>query len=359
MRAIWGVRARRRSGAAVVTAVLAAMVVAPIQQASAASLGGFEIDGNLVVDATGGLDWDGLGGAGCVPDGIADATGYKGSESADVDSWAQAPAQNGKTDIVAIQTHSLVDTASNHQWTYVAIQRAATDGSTYFTYEYNQQPNHRSKPKGAGAPASVPTRTNGDVRLQFEQQGQGQNQVLGKIVVSTMDRWVDGQWVAQPISPDAIAGRSNTAAVPGLCGSAPAAPGAFMEVALDLTALAMEPGCGSGGFGTFNVRSRQSASVTSELSDVAIGTANIEPNCGSATITKRGPSGAVVGDTALRFEISPDPRDGTGTAYVNDNVTTGLAGNEVADVDDRPGYVSFNTTLFGVYTVTEVAAPTG
>lgn len=359
MRAIWGVRARRRSGAAVVAAVLAAMVVAPIQQASAASLGGFEIDGNLVVDATGGLDWDGLGGAACVPDGIADPTGYKGSESGDVDSWAQAPAQNGKTDIVAIQTHSAVDTSSNHQWTYVAIQRAATDGSTYFTYEYNQQPNHSSSPKGAGTPASVPTRTTGDVRLQFEQQGQGQNQVLGKIVVSTMDRWVDGQWVAQPISPDAIAGRSNTAAVPGLCGSAQAAPGAFMEVALDLTALAMEPGCDSGGFGTFNVRSRQSASATSELSDVAIGTANIEPNCGSATITKRGPSGAVVGDTALRFEISPDPRDGTGTAYVNDNVTTGLAGNEVADVDDRPGYVSFSTSLFGVYTVTEVAAPTG
>src|SRR6476619_679489 len=179
MRAIWGVRARRRSGAAVVTAVLAAMVVAPMQQASAASLGAFEIDGNLVVDATGGLDWDGLGGAACVPDGIADPTGYKGSESGDVDSWAQAPAQNCKTDIVAIQTHSGVDTASNHQWTYVAIQRAATDGSTDFTYEYNQQPNHRSNPKGAGAPASVPTRTNADVRLQFEQQGQGQAQVLG------------------------------------------------------------------------------------------------------------------------------------------------------------------------------------
>ena len=174
-----------------------------------------------------------------------------------------------------------------------------------------------------------------------------------------MDRYVNGEWVSQTIAPSAIAGLSNTAAAAGLCGSAQAVPGAFMEVALDLTVLGMEPGCESGGFGTFNVRSRQSQAPTSEMSDVATGTASVQPNCGSATITKRGPSGAVVGDSSLRFEISPDPRDGNGTAYINDDVTTGLAGNEVPDLDSRPGQLSFNTSLFGKYTVTEVAPPAG
>ncbi|TQJ48638.1 SpaA isopeptide-forming pilin-related protein [Phycicoccus sp. SLBN-51] len=340
-------------------AVVAAMVLAPVQSAWAADLGGFEIDGDLTPVAGGATDWSGLGGAACVLDGISDSTGYKGAESSDVESWAGDAVASGKTDIAAIQTHSLVDSATDHQWTYVAVQRATTEGSTYFTFEYNQKPNHQSRPTGNGTPASVPTRTTGDLRLMFQQQGNAQNEVLGKIVIDGMDRWVGGQWVAQTIAPSAIAGLSNTVAVNGLCGSAQAVPGAFMEVALDLTVLGMEPGCESGGFGTFNVRSRQSPSISSEMSDVAIGSADILPNCGRATITKRGPSGEVVGGPALRFQLSPDPRDGTGTAYVSDNVTTGLSGNEVPDADDRPGYVAFTTSRFGVYTLTEVAPPAG
>ena len=353
-----GLTGRRRGGTALVAAVVAAMVLTPVQTVWAAELGGFEIDGNLTPATGGPTDWSGLGGTACVVDGISDGTGYKGAESSDVDSWAGEAVATGKTDIAAIQTHSQVD-QTGHQWTYVAVQRATTDGSTYFTFEYNQKPNHQSHPGGNGAPASVPTRTTGDLRLMFQQQGNAQNEVLGKIVVDGMDRWIGGQWVAQTITPSAIAGLSNTAAVAGLCGSSQAAPGAFMEVALDLTVLGMEPGCESAGFGTFNVRSRQSPSISSEMSDVATGTTHIMPNCGRATITKRGPSGDVVGGAGLRFEISPDPRDGTGTAYVSDNVTTGLAGNEVPDADDRLGHVAFTTARFGVYTVTEVAPPAG
>ncbi|MDF2145317.1 SpaA isopeptide-forming pilin-related protein [Knoellia sp. p5-6-4] len=358
MRTFSGLTARRRGGAALVAAVVAAMVLTPVQSVWAADLGGFEIDGNLTPAAGGPTDWSGLSGAACVVDGVSDATGYKGAESSDVDSWAGESVATGKTDIAAIQTYSRVD-QTGHQWTYVAVQRATTEGSTYFTFEYNHKPNHQSRPGGNGKPAAVPTRTTGDLRLMFQQQGNAQNEQLGKIVIDGMDRWVDGQWVAQTITPSAIAGLSNTAAVAGLCGSAQAAPGAFMEVALDLTVLGMEPGCESAGFGTFNVRSRQSPSISSEMSDVATGTTHVMPNCGRATITKRGPSGQVVGDAGLRFEISPDPRDGVGTAYVNDNVTTGLAGNEVADADDRAGYVAFTTSRFGVYTVTEVAPPAG
>lgn len=358
MTAMWGVRGRRRSGAAAVTAVVAAMVLVPVPSADAAPLGGFEIDGNLSADGSGSIDWVSLGGSACVIDGVNDATGYKGSETDPVSTWERDSVPNGKTDIVAIQTHSLVDAGSGHQWTYVGIQRATTDGSTYFSYEYNQQPNVLSTPRN-GPRASVPDRTTGDLLLQFEQQGNGQNEELGKIVVTAMDRWLDGRWVSQTIVPSAISGRSNSAASAGLCGQAQAVPGAFMEVALDLTALGMEPGCVSDGFGTFNVRSRQSPAPTSEMSDVATGSVDIQPNCGSATITKRGPSGAVVGDTGLRFEIEPDPRDGTGSAFVNDNVTANLAGNEVADRDDRLGHVSFSTSIFGEYTVTEVAPPAG
>ena len=354
-----GLTARRRGGAALVTAVMAALVLTPLQPAQAADLGGFEVDGNVTPAGTRPTDWAALGSGTCVVDGVDDASGYKGSESSDVDSWSAEAVSTGKTDIVAIQTHSLVDDDSGHQWTYVAIQRATTEGSTYFTFEYNQKANHQSRPGGNGKSASVPTRTTGDLRLQFEQQGNSANEVLGKIVVEGMDRWIGGKWVAQTVTASAIAGLSNTVATAGLCGSAQAVPGAFMEVALDLTVLGMEPGCESGGFGTFNVRSRQSPAETSEMSDVATGTASVQPNCGAATITKRGPSGAVVGDSALRFEISPDPRDGKGSAFVNDNVTADLDNNEVADVDERPGYVSFTTSLFGEYTVTEVAPPEG
>ena len=179
------------------------------------------------------------------------------------------------------------------------------------SYEYNQRPNVLSNPRN-GSHASVPDRTTGDLLLQFEQQGNGQNEELGKIVVTAMDRWLDGRWVSQTIVPSAISGRSNSAASAGLCGQAQV-PGAFMEVALDLTALGMEPGCVSDGFGTLNVRSQQSPHPPRRCPTWRRDRWTSSRTRGSATITKRGPSGAVVGDTGLRFEIEPDPRDGTGS----------------------------------------------
>ena len=89
-------------------------------------------------------------------DGVNDATGYKGSETDPVSTWERDWVPNGKTDIVAIQTHSLVDAGSGHQWTYVGIQRATTDGSTYFSLRVQpaaqrpQQPEERPPRLGPG-----------------------------------------------------------------------------------------------------------------------------------------------------------------------------------------------------------------
>ena len=126
-----------------------------------------------------------------------------------------------------------------------------------------------------------------------------------------------------------------------------------MEVALDLTALGMEPGCVSDGFGTFNVRSRQSLHAPRRCPTATDRWTSSRTAAAPPSPSVVHPAWSATPGSASR---SIDPRDGTG-AFVNDNVTANLA-NEVADRDDRLGNVSFSTSIFGD-TVTEVAPPAG
>jgi hypothetical protein len=255
-------------------------------------VGGFRIDGDLMADPFAG-DW--LGGtnassgvlsAAGVPlnpnttfhfadpyNTTADdifAGGLKWTDNPNIWTWVNSKASS-KTDINNGLMHVATD-ADGHTWTIIAADRASTSGDSYIDFEFLQ--NTLIKTNGGKFISSGPNggRTTNDLLLSLAFVGGG----------STADflayRWLpDGSGgyayvdvtASLPVGRVFVALNSNTIAVPfGAFGATTYTPNAFVEAALDMTALlgGFDP-CLSLGFKTIMVKTKSSASSTASISD--------------------------------------------------------------------------------------------
>ncbi len=336
---------RRSVVSFLVLGLLAALslVVLPAGTAHAATLGGFEIDGNTVVDAEDAMDWADVPNT-CVDDGFSDDTGYAGKEDGDPLGWTKQGVDAKKTDIGWVEAYSAEDPDTQDLWTYLGFQRKGNTGTTRYTLEYNPLANVMS----TDGTVPVPNRSDGDFKIAFSQTGNG------PIVITEYSVYDGTKWVAATPPAGAISGVANDGAVT-FCGSDNEGK-TFIEIAINLSALGLaDQGCDSPGYGTLNLRSRQSDASNANLSDYVATTIDLPRNCATATIVKKDAAGEVIdtGAGTLTFTVSPDPATGTSGSSAT------IVDNSDADLDDRAGYVSFETEHFGTYTVTETVPPAG
>ncbi|MFK4834628.1 SpaA isopeptide-forming pilin-related protein [Microbacterium sp. ZW T2_14] len=295
---------------------------------------GFEIDGNLCLNAAGTLDWATVGGQPVRDDGFDDV--HQFDQGASEANWPWAANQtvlnsgsgSSKTDIGNVYAYT--QTAGGHVYAYFGFERQTNEGSVSYHVELNQKPNVSST-------SPITVRTVGDLRLTIQQDGNNPPTLVGA------HTWNGTKWVALG-NVGGFVGQVNQGPINDLT-TRELETGTFAEVAIDLTKLFGEGNC-SGSFGVLNVRSSQSPSETSSLADwidpVAL---NVPSTCATLKILKTGVNGTPL--AGAKFTVSPDP-------------ATGVAGSSVNVTTDANGTFLFNGTVRpGTYTVTETQAPTG
>jgi hypothetical protein len=254
-------------------------------------IGGFEIDGDLYSGtmspaSQAGDDWaEGNTGMGLVtgpslvdPIGHGDTTNFAvgAKESQDPETWhAIAGTAPGKADFGNVYEASRM--YGGQLWLYLGLERVLAGGTVYFDFELDQQPDITNTHGVA-----IPARTKGDVLLQATQHGNGLF-TFG----ATYQTWsctdpamcdATGVWSAPQDATAAFYGLANDVAInagpwtDAIASKDMIGTGQFAEMAVDLTALMIAPGCETGGFMALNVRSVASdaqSGQTPELKDYA------------------------------------------------------------------------------------------
>ena len=229
-------------------------------------VGGFEIDGNLCTNNASNSDWDAAGAQPIATDpiGSADTSSFAGGVSeANGPNWTVAQTTgNGigpgqaRADIGNLYASTRVIGAD--VFTYFGFELQNNIGTTSLHVELNQKPNgDASCPRGnRGAPS--PCRTVGDLLLGFDKSGST------SMTLAAAWTWNGSAWVPRSVTGAAV-GRVNNNDIHTLTGGTIPA-GEFGEAAVNLTAL-FGPGSCSGSFGTLNVRTSASTTLTSNLID--------------------------------------------------------------------------------------------
>jgi hypothetical protein len=235
-------------------------------------------DGNQI-DAPGLIDWQGLqvnGRVGHTSDPQAqDDVFAGGTEELKPGGWAlttkaggEAPPKDNILDIYRALDHA----PGADAFLYLAFIREAGNGTTFLTFELNQNPLR-------WGPDQLPCRTTGDILITFDEQGNG--------VEVQVDRWVTdttlgngcantGHLVtASNLKPNVdVQGSFNSAGainnyLPGFLptGMNTIPKDQFGETAINLTTVLAGLGGGCTVFGSSWAHSRSSLSNTSELKD--------------------------------------------------------------------------------------------
>ena len=253
------------------------------------------------------------------------------------------------------QLQPLPPGANSHLWTFVAVERASNNGTTFFDFEFNQKPNVTN-----ANGISVPHRTAGDILVVAQQLGSGSFAISG-----TIQEWTGSAWgAAIPADPSQFYGLSNDAAIPvGPWADAIASGGTigerqFAEMAFDLTSLGVVLACPSQGFGEVNVRTRSSITDNAALKDYASAPVDIPANCASLSWQKQDDKGNPLGGAT--FTVDPNPFTGSGAAIdVADYVSASAQSDPTKDQDKRAGFFKLINVVPGTYTVTEKTPPAG
>ncbi len=337
-------------------------------------LGGVEIDGNLLSGnmSPSGDDWaKGTTGNGLLtaptiidPIGNADTTTFtQGSKENDPPlSWTgggngtASPKDDMGNIYVGSQLLPVPAGPNSHLWAFVGVERASNNGTTFFDFEFNQQPNVTS----TDGTMKVPNRTAGDILVVAQQQGTGAFDIS-----ATIQRWTGSAWSAPTTpSPTQFYGLSNDAAIPvGPWSDSIASGGSipqsqFAEMGFDLTSLGLVLACPSGGFGEVNVRTRSSISDSAALKDYASAPVNIPSNCGSLSWTKTDGHSALGGAT---FKVTPTSPSGTAMCVVDNNVhaPVNCTGTTTSDAAPAVGTLKIADLPPGVYSIQETSPPPG
>ena len=268
-----------RISTAVILCVATAPLVTPGGPAAAVTIGGFEIDGDMV--SSGALDW---ASAAVAPQPRSrdlvqsplDDSFIAGSTSKELEpgNWdlQQAAGQPGANDVGDLYSFGAYDAATDHQFAFIGFERAAVGGSIAFNLELNQKRNTTNQ-NGV----SVPNRSVGDILVDIL-AASGSSLVFGDV-----HTWTGREWDPMP-GATGIVGAVNTAPITDVDGNTVPA-GRFAELSIDLTALFPDVGsCPGISLQATNLRSRSSgSSITSTLKDwVDPGTITTPTSCGGA-----------------------------------------------------------------------------
>jgi hypothetical protein len=333
---------------AILIAALMALYFVPLGAlpASAQTVGGFEIEGNLVDDPTPGIDWASVNttSSGFATDvdhttgGQDDTTfggGSKEYNDGSQNGWptwdfggGNAP---GKSDFGRWATYTNTD-ASNHVWLFLGFDRDAATGTAKYSFELNQI--IQDDPDDPN-----PRRSQGDLRFIVWDQGNGVITLTGdaKNTDVGLYKWVDPDQAASGVAEDTnhngswvkdnsngtFVGAVNAAAVtvPSWWTSDNVTQGSigadqFVEFGIDLTSFGAVLGCPSKGFSAVNARSITGTGTTGELVDYlsALGV-HIPSTCTSlvTNATNQVVIGNSISDTAT---ITPSNATGTVTFKV-------------------------------------------
>jgi hypothetical protein len=330
---------------AILIAALLALYFVPLNalSASAATVGGFEIEGNLVDDATPGIDWASVDTTSASFSTAVDHTtggqddttfggGSKEYNDGGQNGWptwsfggGNAP---GKSDFGRWATYTNSD-ANNHLWLFLGFDRDFAQGTAKYAFELNQV--MQSDPDNPN-----PTRSQGDLKFIIWDQGNGALTLTGDAMNTDVGlyKWVDpdqaaagvavdtdkdGHWV-KVVANGTFVGAVNTAAVtvPSWWTSGNVTQGSigadqFGEFGVDLTSFGAVLGCPSHGFSAANARSITGTGTTGELVDYlsALGV-HIPSTCTSlvTNATNQVVIGNSISDTAT---ITPSNATGTVT----------------------------------------------
>jgi LPXTG-motif cell wall-anchored protein len=317
--------------------------------------GGFEIDGNLCTNNVNNSDWDvaGTQPVAVDPVGNADTSGFtQGVGEVDGPNWTVGestsngiPGGQARSDLSNV--YSSAQVVGGNVWAYFGFQLLGGSGTMSLHIELNQKPNDDpSCPRGSrGVPS--PCRTPGDVLLAFDKDGSN------PITLTAAWTWSGSAWVSRSVAGVAV-GRANAATITNLTGGT-LTSGQFGEVAVNLTTLFGPVGC-SGNYGTVNMRTSASTTLTSALIDwvqpVHLG---VPSTCPTVVLQKHWVNGSR-GDTA-RLSIN-GATTGFGTATSTANVLPDFIDTtHQATADVEPGSTvnlaeSLGTANTGTYAST-------
>ena len=183
--------------------------------------------------------------------------------------WATGK-PSSKTDINNVLLSIGADT-NGHIWAVIAADRLSTSGDSYIDFEFLQSPLTLNANGSFASSGPNAGRTTNDVLLSIGFSGGG------KVADFTAWRWQSGgggfaysdATSIMPAGKVFVALNSNTVAVPyGAFGQTSYAPNAFVEAAIDLTALLgnFDP-CVSVGFKTIMVKTKASTSSSASIED--------------------------------------------------------------------------------------------
>jgi uncharacterized repeat protein (TIGR01451 family) len=373
---------------AILIAVLMALYFVPLNAlpaSAAANPGGFEIDGNLVVD-NGGIDWNSLspGDAGFATDvdntsaSGQDASTFKGAskeynlqnEAGGWPGWTFGSGNaTGKSDFGRWATYSTLD-ANGHIWLDLGFDRGFGTGTAKYAFELNQI-------KQSDVNNPNPDRSQGDLKLIVWDQGNGVITLTGDAQNTDVGlyKWVDpdqaaggvaedtnqnGGWVKVE-NPGTFVGASNTGTTPvsvpswwtsGNLTGGKLAKDTFLEFAIDLSSFGAAPGCPSKGFAAANARSITGTGGPGTLVDYLPALGVHIPSTCTSLVTQASDKvviGNSISDTAT---MTPSAATGTVTfkVYGPDDAT--CANAPVATLG--PITVSNGTAASGPYTPTQV-----
>ncbi|MDH2414464.1 class F sortase [Nocardioides sp. CER19] len=364
-------KAARRVGVALAV-VIAALVIpaAPALAApctepqndpvSPALWGGFEIDGNLcsnTTGTTGSLEWDTVGGQPVATDpvGSTDISAFTGgADESSGPNWTVAQSTNasgippGQSRDDVGNVYASTQVTGGDVFAYFGVELEGGSGTASLHLELNQKPNDDpSCPRGTrGVPS--PCRTVGDLLLAFDKSGGS------PITLARVWRWSGSAWVELPDLAGVAAGRANNANVTTLDNRTLTA-GRFGEVAVNLTNLFGPASC-SGNYGTLNVRTSASTSLTSGLIDwVRPIDLSVPSTCPTVVLQKRWVNGSpddtarlsVDGATTTPGAVTSTVTADTGATFT-DTVNQAIAPVEpgsVVDVAEALG--TANTGAYG------------
>jgi uncharacterized repeat protein (TIGR01451 family) len=344
---------RRPLVGATVAAMLAGLWLpaAVLPSASAATVGGFEIDGNAVDN--GGLDWSDVSTAPAAKDNSPETTVLSASSKEDnlPSTWSSKGGSPGKTDLVNVWGYAHNTTDS---YVDLAFSRVGQTGTGGFYLELDKSPDVTNTHG-----VRVPDRSDGDVRFQVKQTG------VATLSLTDAATWAwsngahtAGAWTTVPGfvagSADGFDYAVNTVAVTPPGGTSSPVNG-FVEISFDLTTiLGLHPDC-PGGFGTVNLRAFTGNS-DKDLEDYVTGfQMPTGTTCSTLTILKKTAGGDAPGSAlgGATFRITPNPvPNGDGDHL---DVTDDGDG----DADSTAGTVLIDPAVAGTYSVQEIGAPDG
>jgi Prealbumin-like fold domain len=357
-------------------------------------------DGNLLVDTGGNTDWSSFVGTNGLPNGSGvpgspllhvgvDLTSGTGDNSFGQGTKEDAPGVTvvsgsippNKSDLTRFYEAS--DLINSQVYLYLAWERSNVLGSANMDFEINQNNPLTPTPCPDGKGSCTINRSNGDILVTYDFTNGGSRptvailrwlEVGGKnpydstktnanadcFSANTLPCWGDQRTISTDNSEGAVNSKTVTdpiepsAANPCPSGGCPA--GTFGETAINLTGAGVitpANACNFGSATTF-LKSRSSASFTSEVKDFISPVATpIVSTCGTITIIKHtDPRGL-----NQNFTFTPSSNLSSGTAF-----TLNDSGNSTSDT--LCGTAPCNEKVFsdvapGNYTVTEGSDPTG